>query len=234
MKNMRYFFAAAAIILAASCGGNTIDPDNPNGNGGGGTTARHGKVGTPVDLGLSVKWASWNVGAEKPEENGDYFAWGETEPKDSYSWDNYKWMKDNQISKYTGPDGDAKTVLDPEDDVAHVAWKGKWRMPTIEELKELEDNCDWEWGSLNGVDGFTIKSKTNGNSIFLGLSGTFSSWLSSEGEYGFLWTSSYHDDWQKNSQYSYYLNMYKEVGPLKRNSNYNSRYLGYPVRPVME
>lgn len=129
-----------------------------------------------VDLGLSVKWATCNVGAASPSDYGDYFAWGETEPKDDYSWETYKWCRgtSDSMTKYC-TDGklgtvDNNTVLDLKDDVAHVKWRGKWRMPTREEFKELWKKCVWRWTTLNGVYGELITGPS-GNSIFLPAAG---------------------------------------------------------------
>ena len=134
-----------------------------------------------VDLGLSVKWATCNVGATKPEEYGDYYAWGETEPKSEYTISSYKYSKGSvgTLTKYCteceyvlGYNGfiDNKIVLDPEDDAAHVKWGGKWRMPTIDEWKELVNNCNWIWTIQNGINGYVITSNKEGYtdySIFL-------------------------------------------------------------------
>ena len=129
-----------------------------------------------IDLGLSVKWATCNVGATKPEEYGGYYAWGEIEYKSNYDWSTYKWCNgsENTMTKYCTESYygtvDNKTVLDPEDDVAHVKWGGSWRMPTRDELDELRNNCTWEWTALNGVDGYRVTGP-NGNSIFLPAAG---------------------------------------------------------------
>ena len=134
-----------------------------------------GKVDDPyngheyVDLGLSVKWATCNVGAVSPEDYGDYFAWGETEPKDFYAWSTYKWCNGSYdtLTKYCTDSKygtvDNKTVLDLEDDAAHVNWGGDWRMPTKAEQDELYNNCTWEWTTQNGVNGYKVTSKINGN-----------------------------------------------------------------------
>lgn len=129
-----------------------------------------GVIGEAVDLGLSVKWSSVNVGASSPEDNGNYYAWGETETKDVYSWATYKFMdhetegkKDSQrgVTKYTFADsynygiwyqsgvfvGDGKTTLESADDAAAANWGGKWRMPTAAEWEELSNNCYLVWTS---------------------------------------------------------------------------------------
>ena len=109
-----------------------------------------------VDLGLSVRWATCNVGADSPEDYGDYYAWGETKTKEEYTGKNCETLG-KDISDIKGTDRD----------VAHVRWDSPWRMPTMEEFKELIDNCDWEWMTLNGVEGSKVTSRKNGNSIFL-------------------------------------------------------------------
>ena len=129
-----------------------------------------------VDLGLSVKWATCNVGAELPEEGGDYFAWGETIVKDSYVAENYKFFDGTELIKYFRKD--YKIILDLEDDAAHVNWGGEWRMPTKEEMQELVDNCTWTFikGSDGyGVAGYKVTSNIEGyknNSIFLPQGGS--------------------------------------------------------------
>ena len=145
-----------------------------------------------VDLGLSVKWASYNLGAESPEGYGDYYAWGETEPyyengyaqsdsplwKDGkgnygYEWPTYKWgtgtnsylgpyIKYNTNSRYGEIDN--KTVLDLDDDAANVTLGAGWRLPTAQEINELKNanNCNWTWTEINGVKGMKITSKKSG------------------------------------------------------------------------
>jgi hypothetical protein len=131
-----------------------------------------------VDLGLSVKWAICNVGANSPEEYGDYFAWGEIAPKTIYTIENYKWWDGayNKITKYcTFSDYgivDNKTVLELSDDAANVNWGGDWRMPTIKEQKELINKCTWIWNTKNGKNGYTIIGPS-GKSIFLPAAGIY-------------------------------------------------------------
>ena len=135
-----------------------------------------------VDLGLSVKWASRNVDAAGPEEMGGLYFWGETETKDAFESSTYKFRDGH---KYNDTDG--KTVLDPEDDVAHVKWGGSWRMPTADEIDELIHNCTWSWASVKGEIGFLVTSNKPGytdRSIFLpyffaGSEGSLAYWSSS-------------------------------------------------------
>ena len=190
-----------------------------------------------VDLGLSVKWATCNVGATKSEDYGDYFAWGETQPKSTYDWNTYKWcnISSNMVAltKYctNSDDGtyDGKSTLELADDAARANWGGSWRMPTKEEQDELRDNCTWEWTTQNGVKGYKVTSKKKGytkNSIFLPAAGfRLDSSLSSEGSYGYYWSSSLYTH---NPSSAYYLDF---------DSSYvywydNSRYNGRSVRPV--
>jgi len=134
-----------------------------------------------VDLGLpsGTLWATCNIGANSPEGYGDYFAWGETEPKDYYDWSTYKWCNgsNNTLTKYCdrsafGYNGfrDNKTELDPEDDAAYVNWGPSWRIPSLEQIKELSNNCTSVWTTQNGVIG-TLVTGPNGNTLFLPAAG---------------------------------------------------------------
>ena len=187
-----------------------------------------------VDLGLSVKWATCNVGATKPEEYGGYYAWGETEEKDFYDWSTYKWCNGgyDTMTKYCiySDNGtvDNKTVLDPEDDVVHVKWGGSWRMPTRAEQDELCANCTWTWTTQNGVNGYKVTSKTNGNSIFLPAAGLCDgTTLRYSGSNCYYWLSSLFDG---SSRLAYYLDF--SSGDYDWYGSY--RYYGFTVRPVSE
>ena len=141
-----------------------------------------------VDLGLSVKWATCNVGANSPEEYGDYFAWGEVEPKEYYDWSTYKYYDADSLTKY-GYDDD-KTILESGDDAATMNWGGAWRMPTTAEQQELINNCTWDWTTQNGVKGHKVTGP-NGNSIFLPAAGYVNEGaLLNAGSYGYYWSSS--------------------------------------------
>jgi len=194
-----------------------------------------------VDLGLSVKWATCNVGAENPEDFGDYYAWGETETKTDYnSWPTYKWcngslytfIKYNTSTSYGTIDN--KTVLDPEDDVAHVKWGGSWRMPTIEELDELHNSCTWTWYSsgnteFNGVAGYKLTSNKSGYTdrfIFLPAAGCrYGTSLSNAGECGYYWSSSLLTDYPSGAWWLYFYSGHHSTGDYYR-------FFGLTVRPV--
>ena len=180
-----------------------------------------------VDLGLSVKWATFNVGATSPEDYGDYFAWGETEPKEEYTWENYKWCDgtDANITKYNATDG--KTILEPADDAAHVHWGGNWRMPTKEEQKELLDVCSWERTNLNGAIGYKVTGP-NGNSIFIPIAGAYNSFdnqLNSVGSIGWIYSST-----RATGKHAYQIHF--EEGCVKQMNC--SRCVGLTIRPVYD
>lgn len=167
-----------------------------------------------VDLGLSVFWASRNLGATNPEDYGDYYAWGEIDPyyssqdpltwkdgKTGYNYASYKWCNGSSstLTKYNNSSSygtvDNKTKLEPEDDVAHVKLGGKWRMPTDAEWTELMEKCTWTWVTNyngSGINGRLVKA-TNGNSIFLPATGyRYSTDLYRASSYGYYWSSSLH------------------------------------------
>ena len=124
-----------------------------------------------VDLGLpsGTLWATCNLGASSPEEYGDYYAWGETETKDYYDWDTYKFGEEFNLTKYNYEDG--KTILDPEDDAAHVVLGGEWHMPTKKQIEELFENTTNEKSRLNWVEGILFTSKINNKKLFFPYSG---------------------------------------------------------------
>ncbi|MBO5181812.1 MAG: hypothetical protein J6B92_07990 [Paraprevotella sp.] len=213
-----------------------------NGDGEGDGKEDEGDDGKPdlnsheaVDLGLSVKWATCNVGANSPEEYGGYYAWGETEEKSNYDWSTYKYCKGSYdtMTKYCTNSSygtvDNKTVLDPEDDVAHVKWGGSWRMPTSSEIQELVNNCLWTWTTQNGVNGYVVTSKSNGNSIFLPAAGyRWGEFVNDSGSGGYYWSASLNED---RSDYASYLGFYSGNRYLYY---YFDRYYGFSVRPVTE
>ena len=157
-----------------------------------------------VDLGLSVKWATFNIGATSPYGYGDYYCWGETETKTDYSLINYKYRlsgdsyENIKFSKYNSSSEkgivDSLSVLELSDDVARIKWGGNWRMPTQEEMKELVSCCTWTWTTINGVNGYIVTSNMegySGRSIFLPAAGSYSGTnLYNDGNNGSYWSSS--------------------------------------------
>ena len=185
-----------------------------------------------VDLGLSVKWATCNVGASQPEEYGDYFAWGETSHKSTYDWNTYKWCNGSYTSliKYC-TDSDYGTVdnkkqLELSDDAARANWGGSWRMPTHDEFTELRTQCTWTWTTQNGVKGYKVTSKTNGRSIFLPAAGyRYGSSLSYAGSCGYYWSSSLYTGGLDYARYVGFDSSYVDW-------DYYDRTDGQSVRPV--
>ena len=189
-----------------------------------------------VDLGLpsGTLWATCNVGANSPEESGDYFAWGETEPKESYTWETYKWFYDRNgwpcCTKYCTNelDGtvDNKTELDPEDDAASINWGPSWRMPSQRQIFELCDQCIREVTTINGVQGIRFIGP-NGNMVFLPLAGYYNKdTLNTAGTQGYYWTRSLLESLSSNAHDLSLSRYFFETW------DYHDRYLGYTVRPV--
>ncbi len=220
---------------------------------------------TYVDLGLpsGTLWATYNIGATKPEEYGDYFAWGETEPKEVYDWSTYKYAKASgawdldSLTKYNFGnyyDGvvDSLSTLLPEDDAATANWGSEWRMPTIEEQRELIEECYWVWtNGYNGSDvsGHIVYKAKNENDkgkvsypggnyesedysladahVFFPAAGyRFGSGVDGVGDDGSYWSSSLLE---KSESYARYLDFIEEYAGW----NYDSfRRIGFPVRAV--
>ncbi|MBR4128964.1 MAG: fimbrillin family protein [Bacteroidaceae bacterium] len=186
-----------------------------------------------LDLPSGTLWADRNVGADSPEACGDYFAWGETEPKDGgYHWDSYKWTDRSNgiLTKYFTDSSygtvDNKTTLDLEDDAAYVNMGSEWRMPTTTEQRELMDNCTCIWTTQNGVNGYKVTGK-NGNSIFLPAAGRRDLIsLPSVGSYGYYWSSSLDES---DPFFACELNFLSDAYYWSR----NFRYFGYSVRAVV-
>lgn len=194
-----------------------------------------------VDLGLpsGTLWATCNVGASSPEESGGYYAWGEIEEKESYSWETYEWcdkttpkVTNMSLTKYCDRGGygtmDGKVSLEPEDDVANVKWGGDWHIPTEAEVLELINNCESEWTTVNDVSGMIFRG-VNGNSIFIPAAGSKKNGNLSTGE-GEYWTSTLGN----HSTTIPYFNFYKNKIELYEGELYNTqRYRGFTIRPVL-
>lgn len=200
-------------------------------------------AGEAVNLGLSVKWSLMNLGATSPSDYGDYFAWGETEPKGHYSWTKYKWCngssytmtKYNNSSLYGAVDNKSEFKdYDYVDDAARQALGGKWRIPTEAEWTELREQCTWEWTSNykgTGIAGRIVTGKKTGytdKSIFLPAAGNRNNTnLNNAGSYGLYWSSSIDTD---GPCYAKSVNFYSLT--VYRYDDY--RYRGLSVRPVSE
>lgn len=180
-----------------------------------------------VDLGLSVKWATCNVGATSPEGYGDYFAWGETATKTDYSTSTSATygLSYSQLQSQGYIDNNGN--LNPQYDAASANWGGDWRMPTKAELNELLNNCTWTWTIQNGVSGYNGEGP-NGNSIFLPAAGYRNgSSLYYAGSIGYYWSSS-----PGESDSNYACSLYFYGG--NHFMNIYNRYYGQSVRPVLE
>lgn len=175
-------------------------------------------AGTAVDLGLSVYWASCNLGATKPEEYGDYYAWGETSPKSSYTEGNYSYYN-KSTAQYIDIGDD---ISGTQYDAATVNLGSEWRMPTRTEMSELVDQCTWEWTQVSGINGYKVTGP-NGNSIYLPAAG--------------------NDKWDRGSYLSYRTSSESSINVSEsyilsakstyKNVNfYGIKYAGYSIRPV--
>ena len=232
--NTTYYVCAYAVNSKGTTYGEEISftTNSPSYSDPTGTENGHGYV----DLGLSVKWATMNVGASKPEDYGDYFAWGEVEPKTTYDWNTYKWCVDshNNINKYNNESSygivDNKTILEPSDDAATVNWGagtgGTWRMPTNAEVTELREQCTWTWTTQNGVYGRKVTGPS-GNSIFLPATGCYyDNSNENAGNEGYYWSCSLNLE-NADCAYNLHFNEYDGEGF----KNFRRDY-GHAIRPV--
>ncbi len=180
-------------------------------------------AGEAVDLGLSVYWASCNLGASKPEEDGGYYAWGETNNKETYTEANYSYY-DSSTTQFTFI---GENISNTEYDAAKVNLGNNWRMPTKDEYQELVEKCTWEWTQINNVNGYKVIG-SNGNSIFLPASGFRSSVIVSYNSQLLYWSSNMPKD------------LLDKAYPLEARSSYRPtytgsaecRYWGGTIRPV--
>ena len=183
-----------------------------------------------VDLGLSVKWATCNVGAQEPSDRGDLFAWGEINSKVLYEKSNWKWNDFHQTNKYSNRSGEIEMI----DDVANYQWGAGWRVPTLDEIHELFQMCTWKWKTICGIKGYLVTSKINGKSIFLPTTG----WQEGKKKHfkrqtGYYWSSSYNGE--------EHATLYVSSLIFTNNSIIPSLYpcalygeLGFAVRPVIK
>lgn len=192
-----------------------------------------------IDLGLSVRWASFNLGASTPEGTGNFYAWGETsvKPAEESNWKGYKLCDDIALwtfKKYNEQDG--LTRLEPEDDAAHVALGGKWRMPTYEECLELVTQCSPKMVEQNGAWGYLFTGP-NGNTLFIPLAG----YLETDGSLvyhweqvgdaakGCYWSSDLHPENDTQAK-----DLFLFMGYTHGNYDQWFRYAAQPIRPVTD
>ena len=226
---------AAIISAIADDNGKTAQCSisvNAKSNSGG--SGDSGNSITAVDLGLSVKWANCNLGANSVEGYGDYYAWGETETKNYYSWSNYKWCEgsENTLTKYNTNKNygvvDNKGVLSAEDDVAHVKLGGEWHIPTRAEWEELRAGCEWTWTTHNLVPGALVMAE-NGNSLFLPAAGIWGdSTLDNKGIWGYYYSASLYESWPAST---WMLRLSPSYPGEMIDGNYY-RSQGMSIRPV--
>lgn len=189
-----------------------------------------------VDLGLpsGTLWATCNVGADSPEDYGDYFAWGETTAKSSYDWSSYKYCKGSydKLTKYCNKSSygynsftDNLTTLQTSDDAATANWGSGWCMPTKAQWEELKNNTTVTWTTQNGVKGRRFTA-SNGKCLFLPAAGYRSgSSLDNAGDGGYYWSSSLYTDSPYNAWGLYFDSDNCYMG-------YSNRYYGRSVRAV--
>ncbi len=184
-----------------------------------------------VDMGNGQLWATTNVGANSPEEYGDFFAWGETAAKSSYDWTNYAWGSSaTSLTKYVTDSSygtaDGKNILEPADDAATANWGEGWRTPTEDEWNWLRYNCNWNWTNDyngTGVKGIIVTSNITSNSIFFPYTGNSEG---GEGEYGYCWSSTLHYD----NSFAVGMWLYPSTLILGIGGEYRS--VGMTIRPV--
>lgn len=197
-----------------------------------------------VDMGTSVKWAAYNIGAKRPEQIGEYYAWGEINSKSAYTWYNYKHInastigtKSPQILKY-GPLIDRYEYLQIQDDVAKQKWGGNWRMPAREDYLDLLQDTEWDTFTLRGIEGVVILCSKTHNALFFPLTG----WMSKDGlldpeigEYwtlNLLYTQSPSLTYYETPDMSYFFLV--DIPNENITTTYTGRSVGLPVRPVYD
>ncbi len=256
-KILESLFVISLTVVLCSCPGDDIFDDKESSGGGiennDGSSEGENNEDIPdnnnltgvhqgyrwVDLGLSVKWATCNVGAISPEESGGYYAWGETEEKSNYGYYNYKYYKYSEedeempfiTTKYVKNKEfgvvDNKSTLEPNDDVAHVKWGGNWRIPTKLEWYELYEKCTWDL--LTSIN--TVKvTGPNGNSIFLPAAGIrYDDELEGIGVC-YYWSSSLEEEYC----YLAWNFIYSVDDEMKGCTPDYPRFYGFSIRPVCE
>ncbi len=179
-----------------------------------------------VDLGLSVKWATCNIGANDPTDKGHFFAWGETEAKAFFSKDTYRLN-----SFWGGYKKIGNNIAGTKYDAAAVQWGGFWRMPTKEEMQELIESCSWEWTMINGTKGSIISR--NYNKIFLPYTQAMSGRGFLGNTSGSYWTSTLDED-KDTGWKSYVWGLLFFGSDFQKIDNLILRTNGRLIRPVLD
>ena len=189
----------------------------------GGSTEPTASDPEAVDLGLSVKWATFNVGATSKEKTGTYFAWGETSKKSSYTWANYQHASGSSTTcKSIGSD-----ISETQYDAARKTWGDDWRMPTASEIEELRTKCTWTAATVSGVKGYTVKGPS-GKTIFLPFSGcSFEGKTNGAGTYAYYWSSEVSEGATGAKAYA----LYPKSGTSTTKASIQRR-TGAVIRPV--
>lgn len=200
-----------------------------------------------VDLGLSVKWATCNIGATSIVQHGNLYAWGEIDTKSKYSKETYRYLQIEKVQKnlvyFLFKHIGDNISGDNRYDVAQSSWGSHWRLPSADEVKELIDNCTYKWGTLNGVTGALFTSKKNGNSIFFpaggeelygkGTGNEVSSLLHGGGDFGSYWTGTIANGCRDLTHVND-LGFAMEVRSASVSCNKNYREYGFSVRAVAD
>lgn len=191
-----------------------------------------------VDMGLSVKWAAWNVGATAPEEYGDYFAYGEVKPKKEYTLLTYQWLYygyfEEDLDEWEYYLKLGANITGTNYDAAHVNWGEKWRMPTRAEWEELFNGCSKVWTSVNGVEGARFTSNKTGNSIFIPAGGNvYDAGYTHQGSNCMLWTPEEYDFFDNSGWNNECRNYRVDISSTSNGSQgYDYPEVGFPIRPV--
>lgn len=189
--------------------------------------ANSSDINMAIDLGLpsGTRWAPCNVGATMPHERGDFFAWGEIEKKEKYTWNTYSHCEKGN-HRLCHNIGFGSIMWGSKYDVAHMNWGGMWRMPTRAQFMELIDNCTYDWAEIDHVRGYIFISKINGNSIFLPAAGMIKDTDNYDDFQGFYWSCEYDPNNSSNAISLCFSGSIVDFVHCYRKN-------GLPVRPVL-
>ena len=182
-----------------------------------------------INLGLPSEtlWATHNIGANLPEDTGNYYAWGESEEKNNYEWDNYfdNIFDSDHVINYGN---NAKETLDLEDDAAHLLWSGGWHVPTKDQFTELLNECTWTWTTRNNINGYTVTGSNN-NSIFLPITNVIWETEGQDEDGGYYWTNQLYRQVTLDEETAHILH----IDSNRKNLGMVTRAAGCVIRPVI-